>query len=152
MSSKVNPFRYEPYLCTLLNGMLLDTPPRDMPRSMPMRIKPKEASQDVHGAKASRQEAWKRRLKKKDSASISVDQSGAAEPLAEPVRRRRTIPASHRNEALYTGSVIRQVEPAPPKRSGVESGAAERHRTTSAWNPAPPKLTAGIACCEGIWV
>ena len=84
---KVNSFRYEPYLCTFVNGMLLDTPPRDMHRSTPMRIKPKEASHDVHGAKASRQEAWKRRLKKKVSSSVSVEQSGAAEPSwcpAEP--------------------------------------------------------------------
>ena len=63
---------------------------------------------------------------------------------------RRTIPASHLNEALYTGSVILQAEPALPNRFGVESGAAERHRTTSAWDPAPPELTAGNAWVRGI--
>ena len=134
-------FHYEPRLCTCVNGMLLDTP-RDMPSPTPMIIKPKEASQEVHGAKASRQEAWKRRRKKKASASISAEQTGAAEPVRSPPNH-PCAPPKQSSGYQFGVSPSRTGAPEPARRGG------RRRRTTSAWSLAPPELTAGTTWVRG---
>ena len=131
MTTKVASFHFDPLICESLNGMLLDTPPRDMPRSTPMMNKPKEASQDVHGAKAPRKEAWKRRCKK----TFLAPGPATAGTTAKPFRRPPEPTGPRRKPVQNVVPVSAETFRRPPIRSGLEPGAAG--------------LTAGI--CLSAW-